>query len=182
MKNFDAPTFYFAVTDVVEKNCPTVNSGKELIASDFVPKQSTERDVGCDVRCAAPDGIILEPGKYFMIPLGFRMFAPDNWWLFLTPRSSTFTKSNIQSLYGVIDSSFSSQLHFAGTFCPDTDKLLTNQKSLKINFGDRTAQVIPMPRYFMPSEQIHNKLFDELVIKRNDPRGFNSGFGASGKV
>src|SRR5258708_7414353 len=97
--NFDrnTPPYHFAVTSEVESHCPFVLDGKQIIVDDFIPTRARSKDTGYDVRCAELNGMDLIPGCYFKMKLGFRMFAPDGWWLSLSPRSGTFLNSNIHA-------------------------------------------------------------------------------------
>ena len=88
MKN--TPIFKFAVTEEVIEYCK--ETGED--PNTFLPIRSTDTDTGWDVRCADPNGVELHHGQYGIIPLGFRVFSPDGWWLKLVPRSSTFIKKN----------------------------------------------------------------------------------------
>ena len=81
----------------------------------FLPKRATSGSAGWDVRCAQQDRkkIILRAGRYVKIPLGFRILAPQGYWLKLNPRSSTFAKKSLHSLYGVLDNDFRGSVVFA---------------------------------------------------------------------
>ena len=105
MKN---PHFRFCLNTSLKDYCNKKNAfekdlDKHIRPEDFIPQRSEILDAGWDVKCAAYDCITLWPGKYVKIPLGIRVFAPNGWWLRLVPRSSTFIKKHINSLYGTID-------------------------------------------------------------------------------
>ena len=74
----------------------------------FLPTRATPRSSGWDVRCAQEnrEPLVIRPGQYVRIPLGFRILPPTGWWLELKPRSSTFAKKFLNSLYGTIDNDF----------------------------------------------------------------------------
>lgn len=175
----NTPPYYFAVTSLVESKCPFVLDDKEITAESFIPARSRPKDTGYDVRCAEPDGMELIPGCYFKMKLGFRMFAPDGWWLSLAPRSGTFVNSNVHALYGVIDETYENEMCFAGQYVPDVNKLLPNSKRVKIAFGQKIAQVIPCPRWEMPVLRASNESIEMMYKERNDSRG-TGGFGSSG--
>ncbi|NJO18642.1 MAG: hypothetical protein HC877_23820 [Thioploca sp.] len=184
--------------DEYEKNMNKVNAPKFKFAlmpgldETFLPKQASDNDTGYDVCCAAEDGILFKPNQKFLIPLGFRVFAPPGWWLELRPRSSTFAKKGLHCLYGVIDEGYENQLFLAAQFIPD-DSLYNNVYylnriygsdgtglSLKIEFKERIAQLIPVKRQYMNVEQITDDEFDKLCKIRNGKRG-TGGFGSSDK-
>lgn len=177
----EIPKFQFAVTKQVQTNCPVRVNDIEVKASDFLPRRTRPKDTGYDIRCAAPEGVRLEPFRYFKIPLGIRMFAPDGWWVELRPRSGTFMNDHIHSLYGVIDETYENELTFAGIYIPDGNKILAANSPTTIQFGRRIAQIIPVYRREMTIEEIDNSGYDELCRNRNDPRG-TGGYGSSGAV
>lgn len=183
----NTPTYHFAISSQVESliktaeesGHPIMLDGKQIKAESFLPVQVRSKDTGYDVRCAEPDGLELIPGSYFKMKLGFRMLAPDGWWLSLVPRSGTFINYNVHALYGCIDETYENELCFVGQYLPDDTKLLSPSKKVVIPFGQRFAQVIPVPRWEMPVVQISNQVMEKLYKDRNDPRG-TGGFNSSG--
>lgn len=177
--------FSFAVTQTVEKLCPfslkEKDSEKIIESSAFLPTKGNSTDAGYDLRCAEPDGMELFPGKYFLMKLGIRMYAPLGWWLFLLPRSGTFAKKHIHSLYGVIDEQYENELCFAGVWNPDLSVPLAANHNLKIEFGERIAQVMPMPRLGFDPDSLSktNEELDKIFSIRNGMRG-TGGFNSSG--
>ena len=167
------PTFKFALTDELIKNCQEKYNPK-----DFAPCRSDPEATGWDVRCAALDGIPLKPESYLKIPLGFRVFSPPGWWLKLVPRSSTMTKRYIHALYGTIDETYEGQVFFCGQYLPDADKILTPHYDT-LEFGDRIGQLIPVRRVEMNVEVISNEEFNTLTEERNTTRK-SGGFGSTG--
>ena len=75
--NMILDTFYFSLTEEVIKNSKELNFDPLL----FVPTRANDKAAGWDVRCALPEGIELLPNRYIKIPLGFRMYSPDGWWI-----------------------------------------------------------------------------------------------------
>jgi dUTPase len=143
----DTPEFFFAL----DEKLVDLTKDKSLFplgASTFLPTRVHSNDTGWDVRCAIPGGLELTPGCYVLIPLGFRAFIPDGWWLDLRPRSSTFVKRQMVSLQGTIDEGYENQFAFAAKYDPDACKLLTSQNS-RIEFGDKIGQLIPVRRETM---------------------------------
>lgn len=176
-----SPKFCFATSNIIETKCPISLDNKDINAVDFIPTKSRPKDTGYDVRCAEPDGLVLDPGCFFKMKLGFRMFAPEGWWLSIAPRSGTFINNHIHALYGIIDETYENEMVFAGQYLPDACQLLPASKKLIIPFGQRIAQVLPSPRWEMPTEKISNKEIEELYKERNDLRGVG-GFGSSGRA
>ncbi len=139
----------------------------------FLPKRADPQATGWDVRCAEPKGVLLHPGEMTTIRLGFRMFAPEGWWLELRPRSGIFVKKSIHALYGVIDETFSSELLFAVRYLPYIPE------DLFIDYGERIGQIIPVRRQEMIAEAITNDDYDKACEDRNAARG-TGGFGSTG--
>ncbi|HVI42759.1 MAG TPA: hypothetical protein VM577_19300 [Anaerovoracaceae bacterium] len=182
------PEFHFALRPDVETLCAAENvkleaagSSSRLKPSDFGPQRADPEATGYDVRCAAIDGVTLKPGCYVKIPLGFRMYAPPGWWLSLAPRSSTFIKRHIHALYGVIDETYENEMVFVGQYIPDACQLITPSHKVHIEFGERIAQVIPVPRQEMSVHLVTPAEIEMLYAERNASRGAG-GFGSSGKL
>jgi deoxyuridine 5'-triphosphate nucleotidohydrolase len=172
----NTPQFYFSVRDDLTTLCLDT----KVTPENFLPNKADPESTGYDVRCAQPGGIIIKPGSYLKIPLGFRMYAPAGWWLSLAPRSSTFIKKHIHALYGVIDQTYENEMMFVGQYIPDSSDLLNSNVDLSIEFGERIAQIIPVERQDMVINSISSKEIDEKYSLRNTSRGIG-GFGASGK-
>lgn len=124
-------------------------------------------------------------GEYIKIPTGFKILAPEGWWVELKPRSSTFAKKFCHSLYGTIDNGFYNELLFAIQYLPEDD-LYTHDhnielrtiddyynnstqelsetpletKYLKIDQGEAVAQIIPVRLQNMEVLEISNEEFD----------------------
>jgi dUTPase len=184
------PVFKFAITEELIEYCKETGESP----NDWLPIKSNNTDTGWDVKCGHPDGVELRHGEYAIIPLGFRVFSPDGWWLKLVPRSSTFIKKNIHALYGTIDESYEGDVGFCAMFSAkresQCDHLVGHNfiplmvadrynKSLYIPFGERIGQLIPVRREKMVVESISNEEFDKLCAERNASRGAG-GFGSSG--
>ena len=150
----------------------------------FLPERAEPNASGWDVKAAQTTklAIILSSGQYVKIPLGFRVFCPDGWWLELKPRSSTFAKKNLHCLYGTIDTDFEGQLLFAVQYIADP---IINGGILEdriIEFGEPIGQIIPVKRKEMFVQQVSNDFFDHLCKERNAKRG-PGGFGSTdGKI
>jgi len=185
LKALEVPTFKFALREDL------ANEAK------FYPTRGEPKASGWDVRAAMPDreALIIRPLEHVKIPLGFRGFCPDGWWYDLKPRSSTFAKKHLHSLYGTIDETYEGELVFACQYIPpfphnsnglgfgvdeyDFRKYM-NQTTLQIDFGDAIGQLIPRRREEMIVEGITNAEYDEECKNRNAARGAG-GFGSTGK-
>lgn len=142
---------------------------------DFLPTRAEPFSSGWDVRAAPTNRqpIIIEPGKFFKIPLGFRALPPKGWWFQLFPRSSSLTKKYMHNLIGIIDEHYSLEVLFAGQYCPEP----SFQPVLNIPFGERIGQIIPVKRVEMQTINISNEEFDDLCRKRKSVR--TGGFGST---
>lgn len=141
----------------------------------FFPKKAEPYATGWDVRAAIHNNeLIVRPGQYFKIPLGFRVFPPEGWWLNLHPRSSSFTKKHMHNLIGIIDEHYPDEVLFAGQYIPDINSM---GHDLIINFGDPIAQIVPIKRIEMEVEIASWEECDDLCRKRNAIR--QGGFGST---
>lgn len=148
---------------------------KEGLGPEFLPTKAHDDDTGFDVRCAEPNGVIVNPFELVKINLGFRCFAPKGWWCELVPRSSTFTKKDLHCLYGKIDETFENYWLLAARYIVP----INVTKQLVIKFGDPIGQIIPVKRQEMLVSQISDEEFDRLCAERKGTRG-TGGFGSSG--
>ncbi len=157
------------------------------VDDSFIPTRSEPTATGWDVR-AAKD-IELYPTQTAKIPLGIKCFAPPGWWLELRPRSGTFAKLDIHSLYGVIDSAYEGELIFACSYLPQLPEhlpvysgivgLSSINKKLKIAKGDRIGQLVPKKLQEMNISKVSEEQFKALCEARGAMRGAG-GFGSSG--
>lgn len=142
----------------------------------FLPTRAEPFATGWDVKAAQSNkqDLIIRPGQYFKIPLGFRSFIPDGWWFHLHPRSSSFAKKHMHCLVGTVDNHFSLEVLFAGQYVPDINSM---GHDLVIKFGEAIGQIIPIKRIEMNVEGISNEEFNKLCLDRGAIR--NGGFGSS---
>ncbi len=170
----------------------------------FMPTRGEPHASGYDVRAAMLDRkpIVINPGEYFKIPLGFRALPEAGWWFELHPRSSSFVKKYMHNLIGIIDEHYSHEVIFAGQYIPQIENVTDvkhrsdayasdpnynseyqsvnfKAKSLEINFGDAIGQIIPIKRVDMLITNINNKEYDDLCSKRMAVR--SGGFGSTDK-
>jgi len=160
----EIPTFKFALREDIKN---------EMF---FLPTKGEPFATGWDVRAAFADkkDLILRPGQYFKIPLGFRSFLPEGWWFQLHPRSSSFGKKYMHNLVGIIDEHYPDEVLFAGQYLPDTRSM---GNDLTIKWGDAIGQIVPIKRQEMVVKPISNEECDDLYKKRNSIR--QGGFGST---
>lgn len=163
----------------------------------FLPTKAKILDTGWDVRAAMPDQepLVIKPFDIITIPLGFRAFCPEGWWFELKPRSSSFTKRNLNCLIGTIDETYEGELLFACQYLPPLSNINTTGKlklpnisvvnflsnlsqTLTINFGDAIGQIIPVKRQEMEVVELTNEEIDALYLARGADRG-TGGFGST---
>lgn len=144
----------------------------EGLSDLYLPSKGSERATGWDVKSA--EDIYINAGDYVKIPLGFRMFCPEGWWMELRPRSSSFAKKNLHALYGVIDEDYEGQCVFAAQYLP-----ADNKSALQIKAGEAIGQMIPIKRQEMIVERISNEEYEIFCKERNTKRG-SGGFGSTG--
>ena len=156
------PEFKFALT--------------EGLGNEYLPRKGTPLATGWDVRAALSSSQSLKAGQYIKIPLGFRVFAPAGFWLELRPRSSSFIKKQLHSLYGVIDQDYRGLVSYCAQYIPDASSLCGD---LVINPGDAIGQIIPVIRQEMDVVAISNEEFDLLCEKQGTFRN-SAGFGTTG--
>lgn len=142
----------------------------------FLPSKGEPLATGYDVRAAHHDKspMVIRAGEYFKIPLGFRSFCPPGWYYQLHPRSSTFAKKQIHNLIGIVDESWEGETLFAGQYLPEEKGSL-----LRIDFGERIGQIIPVKREEVEMKLISNEEYDLLCSNRQGSRG-DGGFGSTG--
>jgi dUTP pyrophosphatase len=173
--------FYFCLDEQLAEKCKLYNEqcleDTKISPGDFLPKRADDLSAGWDVRCAETTELI--PFRYLKIPLGFKVFVPDGWFLKLVPRSSTFIKRHIHSLYGTIDESYEGMCYYCCQYVPDNDDIIMANSFKEIKFGERIAQIIPEIRYNISCRIASSEKFATLCSERNATRG-SGGFGSSG--
>lgn len=185
----EAPVFKFAIREDLKDT-----------GDRFIPSRGTAKATGWDVKAAFKnrESMVIYVGQHVKIPLGFRTFAPEGWWYELKPRSSTFGKKKLHSLYGTIDEDYEGELIFACQYLPNLHiyksgglpnpfneysaglRLSEDICDLVIDFGEAIGQIIPVKRQEMVTESISNEEFDRICRERNAARGAG-GFGSTRK-
>ena len=158
------PTFKFALREDIKDE------------KVFLPTRGEPYATGWDVRACMPDKkpLVIKPGQYCKIPMGFKCIPEEGWWFQLNPRSSTFAKKHAHSLIGIIDEHYNLELQYAFQYLPDKSD---NSENLIVNYGDAIGQIIPFKRIDMNVKEISNEEFEDLCNKRVSYR--NGGFGST---
>lgn len=143
---------------------------------EFLPRRAENGSSGWDVFAAPEDhkDIVLNPGEYKLIELGFRAYCPEGWYYQLHPRSSTFAKKKCQSLIGIVDLSWEGFTKMAVKYCPPENI----KEPLIIKFGEAIGQILPVRKEEMIVKEISNEELNELFIARDGKRK-DGGFGST---
>lgn len=135
------------------------------IIGRFIPKYQSKQAAGCDLYADIDDPVVLEPGKYNIVPTGVRIELPQGYEAQVRPRSGMAMKYGIGILNapGTIDADYRGEIKV----------ILFNlgQESFRIESGDRIAQLV-----FNRVVQAQFILVDKL---KETKRG-NGGFGHTG--
>jgi len=130
-----------------------------------LPEYTTEGSSGLDLRAAVENDLIIEKGKFALVPTNLRVEIPYGYEIQVRPRSGLAAKNGIGVLNspGTIDSDYRGEIKI----------ILFNfgSEDFVIKRGDRIAQMILSKVYKMVLEETH-----EL---NNSQRGVG-GFGHTG--
>lgn len=140
---------------------------KKLHPNAVLPKRAHESDAGMDL-CALfkdndPKVLILKPNNRALLPTGLAFDIPFGQVGLIWPRSGLAVKHGIDSLAGVIDSSYRGEVHVA--------LINHGDKDFEIHSGDRIAQLIIQNIDLTGIQEV-----DEL----NDTVRGSGGFGSTG--
>lgn len=159
----ELPIFKFALVDRVEGD------------KRFLPTKGEPKATGYDVRACMVNKkpLVIRPGQYVRIPLGYRCFISEGWWYEIKPRSSSFAKKHLHCLYGTVDEHFQNEAMLCAQFIPDVSDMT---KDLVIEYGEAIGQIIPIKRQEMIVEEISNDEIERLYKERPTDRvgGFGS--------
>lgn len=118
-------------------------------------------DAGIDLRNCNGATIIMLPGKPYTFDTGLAMHIPDGYCGLVMERSGLGKKHGVSVRARVIDSGYRGEVSV----------ILTTESKLKINRGDRVAQIIFVP--------ILRDI--EIVETLTDTERGENGFGSTGK-
>ena len=124
---------------------------KELYDSVILPKRSTKKSAGYDIR-AISEGVI-HPGEALVIKTGVKVSMNDDEIFYIFDRSSLGFKYNITlaNSVGVIDADFYNNEENEGHFAV---KLINHgDKDFEVKIGDRIAQGVFMKYLTVDDEE-----------------------------
>lgn len=138
---------------------------KIKIKGKYIPQYQSEQAAGCDLYADIDDPVVLEPGKYNIVPTGVRIELPQGYEAQVRPRSGMAMKYGIGILNapGTIDADYRGEIKV----------ILFNlgQESLRIESGDRIAQLV--------FNRVVQAQFISVDKLKETKRG-NGGFGHTG--
>jgi len=139
---------------------------EDLVSSKkFLPFRRASGGPGWDVFAALGDEkLVIKPGEYFRIPLGFRCIPETGWWYELHARHSFFLNKNIHHMVGLMDEEYDREVMLAGQYMPSVTDL--KMSDLVICHGDLVGRMIPFKRVEMKVEEISNFEFDQLKRRK----------------
>lgn len=151
----------------------------------FLPTRAEPTATGWDVRACLPAGpLTLRPTQTALIPLGFKVFCPEGWWFEIRPRSSSFAKKNLASLYGIVDQDYHGDVKFACQFTPDFGQMpgwssgAWDMARRTIEDGEALGQIVPVRRQEMTVSEVNAEEYERLCSERGGARK-GGGFGST---
>jgi len=130
-----------------------------------LPEYTTEGSSGLDLRAAIENDIVIEKGKFALIPTNLRVEIPSGYEIQVRPRSGLAAKNGIGILNspGTIDSDYRGEIKV----------ILFNfgQEDFIVRNGDRIAQMV--------LSKVYKMVFEETHELNNSSRG-EGGFGHTG--
>ncbi len=149
----------------MEKICVKIKRVSEDYKDIPLPNYATEGSSGFDVRAAVKEVVVMEPGKFTMVPTNLSVEIPTGYEIQVRPRSGLAAKHGIGVLNspGTIDSDYRGEIKI----------ILFNfgSETFEINKGDRIAQLVLAKTYMAD-------LVESNEINSSD-RG-DGGFGHTG--
>ena len=101
-----------------------------------LPTYKTEHSAGMDIHAAVWDDVIVEPGKWTLVPTGIRIALPEGTEGQIRPRSGLAVNSGVTLLNspGTVDADYRGEVKI----------ILINlgEKPFRIQRGDRIAQLV----------------------------------------
>ena len=134
------------------------------------PEYATEGSSGFDLRANLSQSMVIESGKFDMVPTGLYFDIPDNFEIQVRPRSGLAAKNGVTVLNtpGTVDSDYTGEVKV----------ILINhgEEDFIINHGDRIAQAV------VSTVSAKNVIKLEKIseISKNTERA-SGGFGSTGK-
>jgi dUTP pyrophosphatase len=124
-----------------------------------VPKRAHDEDAGFDLYCVDP--VTIYPGQHAVVPSGIAMQIPTGYAGFIWPRSGLASKHAIDTLAGLIDSTYRGEIKVS--------LINHGERAVELKQGDRIAQIV-----IQPISLLHPMLVDDLDDSERGQRGFGS--------
>lgn len=148
---------------VTSNRSPNTLKFKMVTEGAVKPTRSHKGDLGYDLY--ASEDVTIPPHDKKMVGTGVAFQFPPNWGGFVKDRSSMATKTDLETIGGVIDNGYIGELFIVMmNYGPETQY---------IEKGQKIAQMVMIPVANYELEEV-----DELVA--SDQRG-DSGFGSTGR-
>lgn len=147
----------------------------------------------------------IPPFARIKINLGLKVLSPEGWWLWQCSRSGAFINDQFVSLEGKIDTDYEGNLCLLTRYVPsnidplyveffhshafsesfqDVKEVYIKEyiriPRMPLEFGQRVAQILPMPVYTMNIQRLSEKELQKKFDERQGSRK-KGGFGSSGK-
>ena len=130
-----------------------------------LPTKAHSGDAGWDLYSSSIQDIVVEPNSRAIIPTGCSFAIPEGYYGRIADRSGNACKMGVHVLAGVIDSQYRGEVKI----CLMN---LDRDNSLRINYGDKIAQMI--------ITKIHEGEMVEVEDLDSTERGAD-GFGSTGR-
>jgi dUTP pyrophosphatase len=135
---------------------------KKLNDKAVIPKQMTEFSAGYDLYSCNQDDIVLQPGKFKLIPTGLSISLPEGFEAQIRPRSGLSAKNGI----GVLNSPGTVDADYRGEI-----------KIILFNFGENDFTVHPGMRIAQMVIARHESVEFDLVEELPETGRGEQGFG-----
>ncbi len=136
---------------------------KKLFDDTKLPLKAKNGDAGFDV--FSREKITIWPAQRYCFSLGFAIEIPSGYVALIQAKSGMALKNGITTIGNVIDSGYRGECHAI--------LLNTSENILKIEIGQKIAQLLIMPCYTEME-------ISEVIELQNSARDIN-GFGSTGK-
>ena len=106
----------------------------KILDGGQMPEQKHNGDAAYDCHARLDEPLTIEPGTVTIIPLGFCLELPKNWYADVRPRSGLAAKNHVVAQLGLIDEPYRNEL--GGIISNFSEKAFT------VNPGDRVCQIM----------------------------------------
>lgn len=134
----------------------------KILEGGMMPELIHDGDAAYDCHARLSEPVTIEPGTVKIIPLGFCLELPKNWYADVRPRSGLTAKDHVVAQLGLIDEPYRKEL--GGIISNFSDEAFT------VNDGDRVCQI-----------QCHEAdRYKFVPVKELSETNRGDGFGSSG--